>query len=315
MNQRVANLDGDIFARIASASPALSRKMAQLARYVSQHHVNVAFMSARQLAEAAGVSLATVVRFPAALGYRGFDEFRASIQDRVNFDLTAVERWRALPADNRSAPGLLRRIINADIETLQGLGRDFSEPQFEKFVRIILDARCTDIFGFRYVAPLTMYFAYSLHQVKGNVHGFIYGDSSLYDRVRVMDASDVIVAIAFARYPRDLIELVRYAHCQRVRVLAITDSPLSPLLQLADVTLFAKAAILDFVGSLAAPAALINALVSTIGVRLGERALRRLQALEDAAASASIYLHAGGGPTKLSCGRAVPIGEAKRKGR
>ncbi|HXX36694.1 MAG TPA: MurR/RpiR family transcriptional regulator [bacterium] len=293
MNQTTADADSDIFARLATASPKLSRKMAQLGTFISQHHVSVAFMSARQLASAAGVSLATVVRFAGILGYRGYDELRAGIQDRVNIDLTAVERWRTLPINSRSSSGLLRRIINADIEAFHGLVRDFSEPQFEKFVRAVLDARRVTIFGFRYVAPLTTYFVYSLSKVRANVRGFTRGDSSLYDRVRLMDDGDVVVAIVFARYPRDVVELIRYAHAQGRRILTITDSPLSPILPLADVALVAKAVNLDFVGSLAAPAALINCLVSTIGARLGGKALRRLQMLEDAAATADIYVHAG----------------------
>jgi DNA-binding MurR/RpiR family transcriptional regulator len=104
----------------------------------------------------------------------------------------------------------------------------------------------------------------------------------------------VLIVIAFARYPADLITLARYAHRCGVRLLAITDSPLSPVLPLAEVTLFAKVNMLDFVGSLAAPAALINCIVADLGLRLGEQAVARLQVLEAAASEAGIYVSAGG---------------------
>jgi DNA-binding MurR/RpiR family transcriptional regulator len=106
-------------------------------------------------------------------------------------------------------------------------------------------------------------------------------------------AGDVLIAMAFAHRPTDLMSLVRYAHGLGVRILAITDSPLSPILPLAEVALVAKATRLDFVGSLAAPAALINCVVSELGMRLGEVALERLQALEDAARAAGTYMPAG----------------------
>jgi DNA-binding MurR/RpiR family transcriptional regulator len=108
-----------------------------------------------------------------------------------------------------------------------------------------------------------------------------------------MDVGDVLIALAFARYPTDLVSLVRYAHRLRVRILALTDSPLLPILPLAEAVLFVKATMLDFVGSLAAPAALINYVVSELGVRVGETALERLQILEDAARAAGIYMPAG----------------------
>jgi hypothetical protein len=108
-----------------------------------------------------------------------------------------------------------------------------------------------------------------------------------------MDAGDVLIALAFALYPTDLVSLVRYARRLGVRILAPADSPLSPILPLAEAVLFAKAAMLDFVGSLAAPAPRINCVVSELGVRVGEMALEHLQILEDAARAAGIYMPAG----------------------
>jgi DNA-binding MurR/RpiR family transcriptional regulator len=68
---------------------------------------------------------------------------------------------------------------------------------------------------------------------------------------------------------------------------------LSPLLPLTIVAIFARSTMLDFVGSLAAPLALINCIVTEVGTRLGNQALNRLQVLEDAAAAANIYVRLG----------------------
>jgi DNA-binding MurR/RpiR family transcriptional regulator len=283
----------DFLARLAAAQPALSPKMARLARFLGESYVQAAFMTTREIAAAAGVSLATVVRFPAVLGYPDFISLRASIQERVNVDLTAVERIRAMSAASCSTAGLLHRVIDAEVENLTALAHTFSEAQIERFVRAVLSASGVTIIGFRYASPLTVYFGYSLSKIKPNVHAFTHADSSLYDRVRLMDADDVLIAIAFARYARDQLSLVRYAHGLGRRILAITDGPLSPILPCADVALFAKTSVLDFVGSLGAPAALINCVVSEIGVRMGENALQRLEALEDVAEEAEIYVSGG----------------------
>ncbi len=286
----------DFLSRLAAAQAYLSPKMAHFAAFLGDNYVNAAFMSTRELAAAAGVSLATVVRFPRVLGYADFEALRVGIQDRLNFDLTGVERLRNLPATSRSPSALLRRIIDADIESLRALAHSFSEPQMERFVAGLIAAERVTVVGFRYVRPLTAYFEYSLAKVKSNVVAFTRADSSLFDHVRLMGPNDVLVAITFARYPAELVGLVRYAHSRGVRVLAITDSPLSPVLPLAETALFAKASMVDFVGSLAAPAALISCVVSEVGVRLGQRVLDRLQALEEAAAAANIYVRAGSQP-------------------
>jgi DNA-binding MurR/RpiR family transcriptional regulator len=293
--KQMVHAPGDDFAaRLAAAQTSLSPKMAQLAAFVGEHYLQVAFMSTRELAAAAGVSPATVVRFPTALGYPTFDAMRASIQDRINVDLTGVERLRALPDTARSPSALLRRIIDADVQSLRALAQTFSEPQLERFVGALLNAERVTVLGFRFVGPLALYCGYSLAKIKPNVQAFTQADSSLYDRMRLMDTGDVLVVIAFARYPADLIALVRYGHGLGRQILAITDSPLSPVLPLAEVALFAKVSVVDFVGSLAAPAALINCVVSELGVKMGEKAVERLQAIEDAAGAAGIFASAGG---------------------
>lgn len=285
--------DGDFLARMAAAQPSLPPKLARLAAFLSDSYIQAAFMTTREIAAAAGVSLATVVRLPGVLGYPDFESFRATVQDRVNFDLTGVERMRALPTTDRSPSALLRRLMDAEVESLRALTRTFSERDFESFVSILLAADQVTIVGFRFASPLTTYFGYSLGKIKPNVQAFTQADSSLYDRVRLMDAEHVLVTISLARYPRDQLSLLRYASGLGRRILAITDSPLSPFVPLADVTLLARSSSLDFVGSLGGPALLINCVVSELGVRAGDRALERLQALEDVAEAAQTFVSGG----------------------
>ena len=281
----------DFSARLAMAR--LSPKMARLAAFLDERYVEAAFMSTREVANAAGVSLATVVRFPQALGYPNWDAMRSSIQDRINFDLTGVERLQTLPGTHRTPASLLRRLIDNDIENLRRLAQTFSEPQLERFVSAILEANQVTVLGSRFVRPLSVYFEYSLNKVMANAEGFGHADSSLYDRVQLMEDKDVLIVIAFARYPADVIAVARFAHALGRQLLVITDSPLSPLLPLADVALFARSSMLDFVGSLAAPAALINCIVTELEIRLGDKALSRLKAIEHAADAANIYVRVG----------------------
>ena len=305
----------DVLTRMSVAVPTLPPKMARLAAYVGDNYVQAAFMTTRELAAAAGVSLATVVRFPAVLGYRNFDALRSGIQDRVNLDLTGVARLQRAAAGGRAPAALLRRVIDADRESLQALAHAFSEPQFERFTATLLAAERVTVLATRYAAPLASYFEYGLAKLRDDVHAFTQADSSLYDRVGMMGEGDLVVVIAFARYPADLVTLARFASGRGIRILAITDSPLSPVLPLAEVTLFAKVGgvgLLDFVGSLAAPAALINCIVSAVAARLGEDGLARLQELENAAAEAGIYVSTGGRPGPR--GTALPFPDARAPG-
>jgi DNA-binding MurR/RpiR family transcriptional regulator len=277
--------------------------MARLSQFVVENYLKIPVMSTREVAAAARVSLATVVRFPKVLGYADFDELRARIQDRVNFDLTGVDRLRTLPSTSRSPSALLRRLIDRDSESLRALERSFSEPALGRFTEALLRAGRVTILGFRYVASLAHYFCYALGKIRPGVFAWTQADSSLYDRARLMDKADLVVVIAFPRYPTDVVRLVRYVRDQGVKVLAITDGPLSPILPFAETALFARASMHDFVGSLAAPAALINCVVADAGIRRGARALERLERLEEAAAATDTYVSSDGRTSPLPKGR------------
>lgn len=293
----------DFFARLADVQPGLSPKMQRVAAFFAEHYLRAAFMSTREIAADAGVSLATVVRFPRELGYADMGALRTAIRDRVQVDLDGVEHFRSLPTTNRSVAALFRRIIQSDIDSLETLARGFSEPQLVSFIQALLDAKRITIFGFRYARPLADYFGYSLAKVLPDVSAITAGDSSVYDRIRGAEQGHVFVVIALARYPADLLAMIRYAHSIGHRILVITDTPLSPFLPLADVALLVRATRLDFVGSIAAPAALINCIISETAVRLGSRALERLGELEEAAAAGGIYVQTrtlvGPGPGTL----------------
>jgi DNA-binding MurR/RpiR family transcriptional regulator len=298
MQNQMNHRANGFFDRLAARRGNLSPKMLRVARFMETNYLDGAFMSTRELATAAGVSLATVVRFPKVLGYATFDELREAIQDHVNIELTGVQRLASPPRANTASTELLRRVVEEDIDTLRTLVSQFSEAQLEHFVTLMEHAERILVLGFRYVAPLTHYCAYSLNKIRGGVESFMEADSSLYDRVRFLGENDLVLAIGFARYPADLVRLLQYAHGRSCRIACITDSNLSPLLPVASAHLFAKGTIRDFVGSLSAPGALINCLVSQLAQRLGDTAQQRLAAAEEAAVANGTYVEGSEGQLK-----------------
>lgn len=58
---------------------------------------------------------------------------------------------------------------------------------------------------------------------------------------------------------------MNFAHNQGAKVVAITDSTLSPLAEISDYLLLARSDIASIVDSLCAPLSLINALIVAIG--------------------------------------------------
>ncbi|HEY75985.1 MAG TPA: MurR/RpiR family transcriptional regulator [Thermoflexia bacterium] len=76
--------------RIKKAYENLTPSFKRLADFILNNELDVAFMTATELANALGVDAATVVRFSQTLGYSGYRELAREIKRRVKEDLTAA---------------------------------------------------------------------------------------------------------------------------------------------------------------------------------------------------------------------------------
>ena len=102
--------------------------------------------------------------------------------------------------------------------------------------------------------------------------------------------TDVLVGISFPRYSARTLEMMRFARHCGAQVIAITDGPMSPLCETADVTLTARTDMASFVDSLAAPLSLINALLVSLGLRRREALGGHLRQLESVWETYRVYL-------------------------
>ena len=74
---------------------------------------------------------------------------------------------------------------------------------------------------------------------------------------------------------------MEYAKKKGAKIAAITDSVLSPLAQLADLSVFANSNLNSFIDSFAASLSLINALLTAVGARKRKENLEFLSELEE----------------------------------
>ena len=283
----------DFFTRLLSVQHRLPRKMAQLAAFISDNYVRVAFMTTREVAAAADVSLATVVRFPLLLGYADYDDFRNQIRARVNHDLRGITRLQTVPTTDGSVQTLIEEVVAAEIRAMHAMLHNFDAASFEQMVTQLVQARRVILIGFRSTAPLVTYTGATLRKMRPDVLFFSHADSHIYDEIHLCNPDDVLLFIGFAPYLAEFLTFARYAHQRELPLAAITDSPLSPLVALSRTVLMAHPGALDFAGSLATISTLLHALLLQIGRELGATAQERLQHLTDAAVAAGVYDRTG----------------------
>ena len=90
------------------------------------------------LAQAVGVSKATVVRFAKTLGYTGFPEFKRDIQKEMRRKLRAADRMKETFAELGDDENIFAKLIKRDTPLLQETLRAASFTDFQKAVEVIL---------------------------------------------------------------------------------------------------------------------------------------------------------------------------------
>ena len=110
--------------------------------------------------------------------------------------------------------------------------------------------------------PIANYFAIILDRLRSDISLLASNDAFATPRLVEMKAEDCLVAFTFPRYASATHRIVMWAKENKAKVVAVTDSPISAVGQIADVVLLAASAGLGMQNSLIAPLAVANALLA-----------------------------------------------------
>ncbi len=226
---------------------ALSRQLKAIGRHVEMQGDRLAFDGIQATAEQCGVQPSAVVRFAKHFGFSGYSElqalFRADAARQLSAQHDYQDRIRGLIASGnepRSGARLAHEVIEGSIECLQALQRGLPPEQFEAAVDLMLDAPSLWLAASRRAFPVGAYLAYALQHTEKPVH-WLHGLGAMQKgELRALSPGDVMLAVSFEPYAPETLEVVDAALARGARLLALTDSQLSPLASRATVTLLAQ---------------------------------------------------------------------------
>ncbi|MCT2278421.1 MurR/RpiR family transcriptional regulator [Micromonospora chalcea] len=255
----------------------------RIAHCLVRHAGAAAYLSAAEVAELAGVSQPSVTRFAMALGHDGYPALRRRLR----------ELGARGAADQDRAGNALQRAVHAERDNLDRLAAQLADAdRVAEVGRLLAASRPLPVLGLRAAAPLAAYFAYFAAKVHPDVRVFDDGGSMLVDRLDQAVAAGATAMLAFVlpRYPRETLEALREARDVGLTVVAITDSPVSPATEYAQVVLPAAVGA-DLVFDLhTAPMTLAMVVLQAICDAAPAETQDRLEAFESSAARRQLFL-------------------------
>ena len=250
---------------IRAGMDSFSKGQKRIAAFILDNYDRAAFMTAAKLGETASVSESTVVRFAAQLGYDGYPDMQKALQELIRGRLTSIQRIQ-VSRDQMTGSDILGSVMQRDMNSIHDVIERLDREEFERVVDKLLHAKHIYILGVRSSSFLAGYLNFYLHLIFKNVT-LVQSSAAgeIYEQLVHIGPGDVLVSISFPRYSKMAIHAVEFA-CQRGGdVVAVTDSPMSPMYKMASASLLASSDMISFVDSMAAPLSLLNALILAVG--------------------------------------------------
>ena len=228
-------------------------------------------MTASRLGATVGVSESTVVRFATELGYDGYPHLQRALQEMIRNKLTSVQRME-VSSDRMGGRDVLQTVLHADMDMIRMTLDEIDRDAFQGAVDALTGAKRIYILGVRSASALANFVGFYFNLLFENVT-LVHTNSvsEIFEQILRVGPGDVLLGISFPRYSKRTLSAMRYAGDRGARVVALTDSHLSPLARVADHVLLARSDMASFVDSLVAPLSVINALIVAVGMsRRGE---------------------------------------------
>ena len=282
--------------RFQEAQPRMSRNQRAIAEYILERPEDCAFLTARELGQRVGVSESTVVRFAMAVGFPGYPDMQRALQDSLKQRLSTVHRMQAGREAVRELSDTLQAVWRNDVANINRTFENLPKEAFDRAVGLLAKARRTYVIGLRTSACVAVLLTTALHYLGKDAVRVDLGIGDFWERLDSAGPEDVVVGISVPRYTRWTADMLRFVRQRRIPTIVITDSPLSPLAALADVTLPTVTDFNAFIESFAAPLSVVNALILGVALHDETQTMNVLREREALWRERRLYLDAEYGP-------------------
>ena len=256
---------------------SLSRRLQQVGEYALAHPDDIALETIVVIADRAKVPPSSLIRFAKALGFEGFTDmqrlFRARLVARAP---SYSERIRLLDTQNRQTgspvpSAMLHDFSRAGIDALERLRRELPLDRLDQAVDILAKAPQIHIAAQRRAFPVAAYLAYLLSELGCRSHLLDGIGGMLEQQERMIGQDDTLVLVSFRPYAPEIVALAERRQAKTVSMVAITDSPLSPLVRPATVSFEIMENEVHAFRSLTAPMCLALTLAVSLGHRVATK--------------------------------------------
>ena len=281
----------DTIRRLIDSFEELTPELQKAAKFMLENPEDVGLHSMRSVASAAGVKPATISRLSKSLGFGEYEELRRPFRDRLRSSREPGYASAFRDVQRRGADDVRSLFDDLRAQEIENVERTLSDEQYpvlQEAVETLWSSRRVYVLGLRgaYAPAFLFHYAFQLFRDRSQLLDTTAGIFA--DQLRGIGEQDSMLVISFPPYTQLTIDAVGYAAESGVKIIAVTDSLISPAAHAAKHTIITQNTSASFyhsfTGALAVCQALITMLVAKSGgdsvkiVREAEKQLARISA-------------------------------------
>ncbi|MBS0268355.1 MAG: MurR/RpiR family transcriptional regulator [Proteobacteria bacterium] len=212
---------------------SLTPELRKAATHVLENSNLISVTSIREMAHQADVKPNTLVRMARAVGFDGYEDFRKPFREKVikgRDDFPDRISWLLSLSNGGRLSGLYTDLATASIINIERLFSETTSLAIKAAADDIAQAPMTYVLGTGMGNSIAAYFAYVAGLAIGKVTAIPRDGLRPIDGLARAERKDVLLAMAFKPYPRDVVEAVASAVSRGIKVICISDSPASPIM-------------------------------------------------------------------------------------
>ncbi len=226
----------------------------------------------------------TLTRLAYSLGYKKFSALHKLFRDHVegsdHFYTNKVTRLIADEGDVSKPDALFETILEQETQNVGSLNLSISRAACQQVVDTLINARKVRFHGRRQFYCLAAFYSYSLGLIRENIDILQDDIHGISHSLNYMNERDLLVVMGCAPYTKATVDACQIAQSQGIQIIAITDTPHSPLAQFAMQHLIIPTESEFYSNSMAAAFALAEATLAMTAQQMGTIALETLEKRE-----------------------------------
>jgi DNA-binding MurR/RpiR family transcriptional regulator len=281
----------DTIRLLVDSYPKLTPQLQKAARFMVEHPAEIGLNSMRRVARDAGVKPATITRLTKTLGFHEYESLREPFRQRLRtrspeFASKLQNVQKLGESDEKSLFADLRAQEIANIENSLS---DDNYPIMDAAAQTMHDSRRVYVLGLRgaHAPAFLFHYAYQLFQDNSQLLDTRAGIFA--DQLRGIGPEDSLLVVSFPPYTQLTIDAVGYAAEAGAKIVAVTDSIISPAASAAAHTIVTKNQSPSFYHSFTGAQAVMQALITMLVTKAGGDAVKIVAEAEKQLSRISAY--------------------------